>query len=113
MGRDPLAFVDGTLTVLWFWLEAQTVLTFISHVSLQVFRKLVLMFTIYALPAEVQMFSFAKCLQPTRIAVEWATGCHVFAQSHGRSLRVVASAVGRWSSRIFSGAQQSWCSLNP
>ena len=37
-----------------------------------------------------------KCLQPTRIAVERANGYHVFVQSHGRSLRAIASAVGRF-----------------
>ena len=60
------------------------------------------------------MFPAVKCLQPMRIAVERANGYLVFAQSHGRSLRAVALAVGRWSSsRVFGFAQQSWSSLDP
>ena len=47
-----------------------------------------------SLPVEVQMFSATKC---PLVAVEQTNGNHVFAQSHGRSLRSVASAVGHWS----------------
>ena len=36
---DPLTSVGRMLTILGFWLAAQTVLTFILHVSLQVHRK--------------------------------------------------------------------------
>ena len=46
------------------------------------------------------MISVMKCLYPTNIAVERANGYHVFAESHGRSLCVVAIVVGRWSSSM-------------
>ena len=91
---------DLTLTIFGFWLAAQTERTLFSHVLLQVYRKPVSMFTTYPLPAEVPMFSAMKCLQPTRIAVERASGYHVYTQSHGRPLRAVALAVGRWSSSM-------------
>ena len=58
------------------------------------------MFTTCPLPAGVQMFSVMKCHQLTRIAVERASGYHVFVQSRGRSLRAVASAGRRWSSSV-------------
>ena len=51
-------------------------------------------------PAEGQMFSVIKCLQPTRVAVDLANGYHVFDQSRGPCLRVVASAGERWSSSM-------------
>ena len=88
------SFLKCLTTEIWgFWLAAPTALTVISHVSLQVDRKRVSMFTTYPLPAEVLMFS-------VRIAVERANRCHVLVQSHGRSLRAVAFAVGRWSSSM-------------
>ena len=64
--------------------------------------------TRFSLPAEVQMFSVMKCLQPTSVAVERANGHRVFAQSHGRSFRAVAFAVGRWSSSMVKSLP--WCS---
>ena len=54
------------------------------------------------LPAEVQMDSAMRCVRPARIAVEQANGYHVFAQSHLRSLRAVALAVGQWSSSMIT-----------
>ena len=83
-----------------FWLALQTALSFISHVSLQVCRNPVSMSTTYPLSAEVQMFLAMKCLQPTRTVVGRTNGYHGFAQSHGRSLRAVARAVGQWSSSM-------------
>ena len=100
MAWDPLASVGRMLTVLGFCLAVQTALTLISHVSLQVYRKPISMFTTYPLPVEVQMFSATRCLQPSRIAVERAGGYRVFVQSHGRSLRAVALAVRRWISSM-------------
>ena len=50
MARDPMASVGRVLTIFGFWLMAQTALTFISHVSLQVYRKPV-SFAKHALPA--------------------------------------------------------------
>ena len=90
----------------------KTAPTSISHDSLQVQRKLVWMFTTYLLPAEVQMFSVMKCLQPTRISVEHANGYYefvtdgLFAPSHRRP----GVGARQWS-RVFFGAQHSWCSL--
>ena len=52
------------------------------------------------------MFLAMKCLQPTRSVVGRANGYHVYAQSHGRSLRAVASAVGQWSSSMVTSL--SW-----
>ena len=54
-------------------------------------------------------FSVIKCLQPNRIAVEQATGYHVFAQSRGRSLRAVALAARRWSSSMVTRLQVREC----
>ena len=78
--------------------DEKIVLTFILHVSWQAFRKPISMFTIFPLPEEGPILSVMKCLQPTRIAVERASGYHVFNQSRGRSVRAVTFAVARWSS---------------
>ena len=91
---------------LGYWLAAQSALTFISNVLLQVYRRQASMFTKYPLPAEVQMFSVVRCLRPARIVVEQANRHHVFAQSHVRSLRSVALAVGHWSSSMVTSL--SW-----
>ena len=39
MAWDPLVSVDRMLTILVYWLAAQTALTFILHVSLQVYSR--------------------------------------------------------------------------
>ena len=117
MAWDPLASVGRMRTSFGFWLVVQTAPTFISHVPLRVYRKLVSMSTTYRVPAVVPMFLVMKCLRPTRIAVERENGYHVFSRWHGRSRRAVSN---QWSgdgarqwSRFFSGALQSWGSLNP
>ena len=74
MAWDPLASVVNMLIMLEIWLAAQTALTIILHVSLQVFRRPVSMFTTYLFPAEVLTFLGTKWLQPTHIAVELANG---------------------------------------
>ena len=85
----------GSLGNRWSYasLAAQTALTFNSHISLQVYRKLVSLFTTFPLPAEVPTFSVMRCLQPTRIAVERANGYHVLAQRRrigGRAMELVS-----------------------
>ena len=103
----------------WSYADTNGVLVRCANctVSLQVYRKLVSMCTTHPLSAEVQMFSVMRCHQPTRLAVERASGQHVFAQSRVRSLRVVASVGERWSSSMVTSppwrSQQSRCSLNP
>ena len=103
---ERFVYAGLMLTILGVWLAAQTALTFILHVSLQVYRKLVSMFTTDHLPTEVPMFSVMKFPRPTRIAVERANGYHAFVQSRGRSLRAVALAGGRWSSSMVTSL--SW-----
>ena len=89
-----------------FCLVAHTALTSMLHVSLEVYREPVSMFTTYPLPAQVLIFSVMRCHQPTRVAVERASGEHEFAQLRGRSLRAVESAGGRWSSSMVTSL--SW-----
>ena len=105
LGISP-ASVGRILTIWGVWLAAQTtnvhLARLIASVSLQVYRKPASMFMTHPLPAVVQMFSVMWCLQPTHVAVE------VFTQSHGRYLRVVASAAGRWTSSIVTC--RSWWS---
>ena len=109
MAWDPKASVGGMLTMLGFWLAAQTALTFILHVSMQVYGEPASMFTKYSLPAVVPTFSVMKCLRPTHTAVGRENGYHVCAQSsHGRSL----CGARQWS-RVLRGASHSWGSLNP
>ena len=73
MAWDPLASVGRMRTIFGFWLVVQPAPTFISHVPLRVYRKLVSMSTTYRGPAVVPMFLVVKCLRPTRIAVDWET----------------------------------------
>ena len=87
---DPLASVGRMRTTLGFLLAAQTAQTFLSHVSLQVYRNPV---STKPLPPEVPIFSVMQCLHPTHIAVERVNGYHVNAESQGRSLRAVAFVV--------------------
>ena len=96
----------GSLGFRWSYAEnfgflGQTAPTFVTRVSLQVYRKPITISTTNPLPAEFPMFSVMKCLQPTHIA-ERANGYHVFAQSNGRSLCAVALAVGPWSSSMIT-----------
>ena len=69
---------------LGFWLPAHSAPTFISHVSLQVQRKPVLVSTTYPLPAGLQMFSDMKRLPPTRIAETVSRTDGLCAPSHQR-----------------------------
>ena len=93
----------------------KTALMFISHVSLQVHKKPVSMFTTHPVPVEVPMFSVVKFPQPTHIAVERANGYHAFDHSSGRSHRRRISGLAMDfvnGHESFFGTQLSWCSVD-
>ena len=62
MAWDPLVSVGQMLTISGSGSRRKLHFSFILHVSLQVYRKPVSIFTTYPLPAEVQMFSGMMCL---------------------------------------------------
>ena len=59
-GTGSAGFRSSHADIFGFWFAAQTALTLISHVSLQVYRKVASMFTTYPLPAEVHMFAASE-----------------------------------------------------
>ena len=58
------------------------------------------MFMRYPLLAVMQMLWVMSCLQPAHVVVKLPNEQRIFVQSRGRSLFVVASAAGRWSSSV-------------
>ena len=56
-------------------------------------------------------------VSPAKRVLQWPSGEHALALSHGRSLRAVASAGGRWSSQMVTSlswrsGKEPWWSLN-
>ena len=102
---DPLASVGRMLTIFGVLARGADCTNFHLARLIAVVQIPASMFTTQP-PAKVQMCLAMKCLRPTRIVVGRAIGYHVFAQSHGRSLRAVALAVGHWSSSMVTSL--SW-----
>ena len=111
MAWDPLAAIGRTLTILGFWLAAQTELT-LSHVSLQVYRKRCRCSR--HIPCQrkctcsrLRSVSSQRILQrsgQTDVTYSLCRTDGLFAPSH-----LWSCGGGRPWSRVFSGAQQSWC----
>ena len=102
MASDPLASVARMLTVLADLARGSDCT--IGHLtgSIAGDQKAVSMFTTYLFPEEGLMFLDTKCLHRRRVRWNWQAD--------------ITDALRQWSSSSItgtSGAQQSWCSLNP
>ena len=111
---DSVASAGRMLTILGLWLAAQTARKFISHVSLQVYRKAGLdVHDISLASGSADVLGYEVSLANAYCS---GTGKRM---SRIRSVARTVSSRRRTSGRamglvrVFLGAQQSWCSLNP
>ena len=99
MARDRLVSVGRTLTIFGFWRGANCPNVHLARLVAGVQKGGLDVHDISLASGSANVLGYG--VSPANACCSGKiNGYHVFAQSHGRSLRAVALAVGRWSSSM-------------